>query len=132
MKNFLVMLLILLVVAIASTANAADKKHPLDWDEKELVQYTSMVVGKYLNENTFEDSNEVRMKVTTHIVSALQILKNEGVIYCFDVDSPYVNIIDNNVIVIVTILKEVSDEEGTQIKFTLHDKNVIKKKVVKV
>lgn len=131
MKNFLVILLILIVSIIASNANAA-QKHPIDWTEKEVVQYTNMALGKYLNENSFETPNDVRINATIHLVKALQIIKNEGVIYTFDVDSPPSNIINDNVIILVTILKDVSDEEGTQIVFTLHSGSIIKKKVTKV
>lgn len=132
MKNFLVILLVLIVSIITSNANAGTTKHPIDWTEKEIVQYTNMSLGKYLNENSFETPNDVRINATIHLVKALQIIKNEGVIYTFDVDSPPSNIINDNIIIIVTILKDVSDEEGTQIVFTLRSGNIIKKKVTKV
>ena len=109
LKNFLVMILILLIVALASTANAAEKKNPIDWTHKDVAQYAMMCVGKLAHDNHYDNAIEARHHISTKMASAMQILRNEGIIYQYDIAVSAIN--GNEFTVIISVLKEVDDEE---------------------
>ena len=111
LKNFLVMILILLLVAIASTANAAEKKSVLDWTYKDVAQYAMMCVGKIAHDNHYESATEARHHISTKMASAMQILRNEGIIYSYDIAVGSIN--GSEFTIIISVYKEVDDEEMT-------------------
>lgn len=108
-KNFLVMILILLIVAIASTANAAEKKNPIDWTHKDVAQYAMMCVGKLAHDNHYDNAIEARHHISTKMAAAMQILRNEGIIYQYDIAVGAIN--GSEFTIIISVFKEVDDEE---------------------
>ena len=111
LKNFLVMILILLLVAIASTANAAEKKSALDWTHKDVAQYAMMCIGKLAHDNHYESAIEARHHISTKMATAMQILRNEGIIYSYDIAVGSIN--GSEFTIIISVYKEVDDEEMT-------------------
>ena len=103
LKNFLVMILILLIVAIASTAKAAEKKNPIDWTHKDVAQYAMMCVGKLAHDNHYDNAIEARHHISTKMASAMQILRNEGIIYQYDIAVGAIN--GSEFTVIISVLK---------------------------
>ena len=122
-KNFLVFLLILILVAIASTAKAAEKKNPIDWTHKDVAQYAMMCVGKLAHDNHYDNAIEARHHISTKMASAMQILRNEGIIYQYDIAVGAIN--GNEFTVIISVLKEVDDEEMV-IRFNLNNQGLKK------
>ena len=108
-KNFLVMILIFLIVAIASTANAAEKKNPIDWTHKDVAQYAMMCVGKLAHDNHYDNAIEARHHISTKMAGAMQILRNEGIIYQYDIAVGAIN--GSEFTIIISVFKEVDDEE---------------------
>ena len=109
LKNFLVMLLILIIIALASTANAAEKKNPIDWTHKEVAEYAIMCVGKLAHDSHFDNAYDARHTISTRMASAMQILRNEGIIYQYDISIGAIN--GNEFTIHISVLKEVDDDE---------------------
>ena len=84
-KNFLVFLLILVIVAIASSAPAAQKKRAIDWTEDDVAKFIDMTAGSYLREAKFTSAKDAETRFSTHLAAACQILKNEGIIYGYEI-----------------------------------------------
>lgn len=126
-KNFLVMILILLIVAIASTSKAAEKKNPVDWTHKDVAQYAMMCVGKLAHDNHYDNAIEARHHISTKMASAMQILRNEGIIYQYDIAVGAIN--GSEFTVIISVLKEVDDEEMVM-RFNFNNQGLKKFKAV--
>ena len=126
-KNFLVMILILLIVAIASTAKAAEKKNSIDWTHKDVAQYAMMCVGKLAHDNHYDNAIEARHHISTKMASAMQILRNEGIIYQYDIAVGAIN--GSEFTVIISVLKEVDDEEMVM-RFNFNNQGLKKSKAV--
>ena len=126
-KNFLVMILILLIVANASTAQAAEKKNSIDWTHKDVAQYAMMCVGKLAHDNHYDNAIEARHHISTKMASAMQILRNEGIIYQYDIAVGAIN--GSEFTVIISVLKEVDDEEMVM-RFNFNNQGLKKSKAV--
>ena len=126
-KNFLVFLFILVLVAVASTAKAAEKKNPIDWTHKDVAQYAMMCVGKLAHDNHYDNAIEARHHISTKMASAMQILRNEGIIYQYDIAVGAIN--GSEFTVIISVLKEVDDEEMV-IRFNFNNQELKKSKAV--
>ena len=117
---------ILFILSIYSLSFAANSS---EWSEKDVVKYTYMVLGKYITENSFVNASEARAKVTTHLSTAFQLLKNEGIIYQFNINSPVIKDEAGDVLVDVEFLKDV-DSEGLRIKMKFYGSKITQKKVI--
>ena len=110
-------------------SNSAYAKDVIDCSETDVVKYTYAVLGKYINENSFENASDARTKVTTHLSTAFQILKNEGIIYQFNINSPVIKNETGDVLIDVEFLKDV-DSQGLRIKMKFYGSKIIQKKVI--
>lgn len=74
-------LTLVIVLTFSSTAFAES----IDWTLKEVKNYVVLTFDAFLNNNVFSGHEDAAVKMTCHMAAALQILKNKGIIYAFDV-----------------------------------------------
>ena len=60
--------------------------HPIEWNKDEITKYTVMTLNVFLSDKApFTGPEEASMMITCHMAAALQILRNEGIIYSYEV-----------------------------------------------
>lgn len=105
----LIAVLIVFIIASALPVRAAEwPKAATEWTEKDVTEYVQMTMYTYLNDAKFTSAKDAMTRTSTHLAVAMQILRNEGIVYRFDI-AAYTK--DNDAaFVVVKIMKDVGNE----------------------
>ena len=116
MKFFKMFLFTLSLCMISSVAFAEKSTKSIDWSEEEIVAYVNMSVGTYLEQAKLTSPKDAQTRVSLHIAKTCQILRNEGIIYRYDVTTST----QKNLLIFSVDIEQDVDSDPFTIEFSVN------------